>query len=118
MTLKRSDVLLQVIELRDYMEQYDRDLKHKYQNGKNVLCVDIINKMSTPAREVHVHIDAEFLDHCAEALADSLMDRIEPDDVASILGGRKRRAVELFKSWGWLLPWIPAFIGLFGHFHR
>lgn len=114
MTLKREDVLRQITEFRDFSEHLDKQAAIKGFSDGHELCIALYDAGATPPREFHIHLTSAMLDHCVDALEQSLLGEPERQEDCMIMvrSGRKQRALAVFKAWGWLVPWALAVFSL------
>jgi hypothetical protein len=82
MSITRAEALNQMIELRDFAEQWESDMKPRVPPGSELtfVCLYFENRMGKRPITLHAHITADLLNHCVAGLEDSI--RILADENA------------------------------------
>jgi hypothetical protein len=76
MSMTRTEALKKVLEMRDFAERMESDLKTNMPEiapHTPFVCVHMLNTFARPAQKIHVHIDSALLTLCVDALSDSLI---------------------------------------------
>lgn len=96
MSMTRLEAFQQINEFRDFAEGLESALRSRQRlaEANGWCCIYLQDGISQPPRQVHIHITAELLAHCADALADSITDKAIAEGKSDVfrVAAKNRRA--------------------------